>query len=115
MEASFCRLDIVGVGSDVFLVAVGVLDCYFRFSAFLAHFEVYYVLMNQILCPVEILNILLDTAFIVEHVFVLVAVILDADLDALVQKSHLTESSGQCVVIIDDIIKNCRVRPECGL
>ena len=115
METAFCRLDVVSVRGDIFLVAVCVLNCYFCFSVIFADFKVDDVFVNQVLCSVEILNVLFDSAFIVKDIFILVTIILDADLDALVQEGHLTESSGQRIIIVNDVIENCRVRPEGSL
>ena len=117
MCTAFCRIDVIGIGKYRFAVASCVLQRNFYFLVFIDDFEIYDVFMDWFLVTVLVLDEFLDAAFIVEYFFLLLSgtFVFQGDLDALVEEGHFAETSLQRLKIVNDIVKDFRIRPESGL
>src|SRR5438034_1193177 len=112
LRSAFARVDVVGEGEDVFLVAVVVLQRDLDLDVALLALEVEHLGMDGRLVLVEVLDELDDAAPVKEGVAALVAFVLDDDLEALVEESQLAETVAQRVEREARLLEDLRVRLE---
>ena len=112
VRAALARVDVVGEGEDVLLVAVVVLQRHLDLDAVLLALEEEHLRVDRRLVLVQVLDELDDAALVEEGVAALVALVLDDDLEALVEEGQLAEPVRQRVERERRLLEDLRVGLE---
>src|SRR5262249_9280750 len=112
MSAPLARVDVVREREEILLVPVVVLERDLHLDVVLLALEEENLRMDRRLVLIEVLDELDDAALVEEAVAPLVALVLDDDLEALVQKGQLAQSIGQRVERERGLLEDLRIRLE---
>src|SRR5215470_1775071 len=110
--ATFARVDVVGKGEHVFLVAVVVLQGDFDLDIVLLALEEEHLGMDGRLVLVQVLDELDDPALVEEGVGALVALVLDDDFQSLVEEGELAQPIRESIEGEGRLLEDLRVRLE---
>ena len=116
MGAALRRIDVVYKCIDILCIGIIVLHGYFHIHAFLGSLAVNNLLVKRCLALIQVCDEFLDTALIVECLFLLFfPVVLKGNPQVLGQERSFPEPDFQRVVIIDRFLEYLLVRQECNL
>ena len=115
VRSAFVRVDVVGEGEDLFLIAVVVLHGDLKIDAVANALKVNHLVVQRRLVLVEMLDKRNDAAGVMKLVFLLGALVFDRDQQSLVQKCEFAQALRKRVETEFGGFENLGVRLESDL
>src|SRR5262249_24139288 len=112
VRTALTRVDVVGEGEQVLLIAIVVLERHLDLDGVLLALEEQHLRMDRRLVLVEVLDELDDAALVEERVAPLVPLVLDDDLESLVEERELPQPVRERVEAERDLLEDLRIRLE---